>query len=287
MKKLNKRKIRWIVKEVERRDMGVYTIAQLQDITPQHARRVAKKFRGREPEFKKPGRKPKPIPVDERKLVITIYNEYLVGATMLEKILDEKGKHIGHNKIHRIMLEEGLAKHEENKQKRRKYKCYQRKYSLSLVHTDWSEHRGEKFILFEDDASRFVLAAGKFKHADSQNSIKVFKQSLKYGAYKMLHSDNGSVFKCNEKEGKEPGVSDFEKKAKEAGVKQIFARRRHPQSNGKLEKLNDTIQKLWDKLGSFEKAVEHYNFKKPSWALMTDEGKIRTPYQAFLDKMRK
>ena len=185
------------------------------------------------------------------------------------------------------MLEEGLAKHEESKQKRRRYKRYERKHSLSLVHTDWSKHRGENFILFEDDASRFVLASGRFKNANGENSIKVFKQSLKYGIYKMLHSDNGSVFKALVCEGKKKGESEFEIEAEKAGVKQIFARVRHPQSNGKLEKLNDTIQKLWDKKGSFEKAVEHYNFKKPSWAVMTDEGKIRTPYQAFLDKMRR
>ena len=185
------------------------------------------------------------------------------------------------------MLEEKLAKHEDNKQKRRKYRCYQRKHSLSLVHTDWSDYKGEKFILFEDDASRFILASGRFKNANSENSIKVFKKSLKYGKYKMLHSDNGSVFKAIIAEGKKQGESEFEIEVKQAGIKQIFARRHHPQSNGKLEKLNGTLQRLWAKLGSFEKAVEHYNFKKPSWALITDEGKLRTPYQAFLDKMRK
>jgi len=38
---------------------------------------------------------------------------------------------------------------------------------------------------------------------------------------------------------------------------------------------------------SFNEAVKHYNFKKPHWALDTPEGKLRTPYQTFLDKMRK
>ena len=59
MRKLNKKKIKWIVKEVERRELGVWTIAQAQNITKQHAYRVAKKFKNREPEFKKPGRKSK------------------------------------------------------------------------------------------------------------------------------------------------------------------------------------------------------------------------------------
>ena len=288
MKKLNQKKIRHIVKEGDKRDIGFWTIARIHKISERHARRVHKKYKNcKEPKLLPCGRKPDSITNEERKVIIKTYKEYLVGATMIEKILNEKDIHISHNKIHKIMLEEGLAKHDENKQKRRKYKCYQRKHSLSLAHTDWSEHKGWKFILFEDDASRFVLASGKFKNANAENSIKVLKQSLKYGQYKMLHSDNGSVFRAIIQEGKKKGESEFEIEAKKAGIKQIFARRHHPQSNGKLEKLNGTIQKLWDKLGSFEKAVEHYNFKKPSWALITTEGKLKTPYQAFLEKMKK
>jgi len=123
--------------------MGVYTIAKLQGITRQHARRVAKKFKTKEPEFKKCGRKQEKITEEERKLIVNTYNEYLVGATMIERILDEKGKHIGHNKIHRIMLKERLANHEENKQRRMKYRCYQRKHSLSLIHMDWFQFKGK------------------------------------------------------------------------------------------------------------------------------------------------
>ncbi len=288
MKKLNKQKIKWIVKEYERRDKGLWTIGQIQKITPQHVCRVYRMYKGCEdPILKKCGRKARPISPEERKLVIDTYKEYLVGATMIELLLNEKGIHINHNRIHKIMLEEGLAKHEENKQKRRKYKCYQRHHSLSLVHMDWFQFKGKWYILFEDDASRFVTGKGEFQNRSSDNAWEVFKESLKYGIPKQLHSDNDTTFKANEQEGKKKGECDFEKKVKEAGVHQIFARRHHPQSNGKNEKLNDTIKKLMKKLGSFDKAVKHYNFKKPHWALMTDEGKTRTPYQAFLDKMRK
>ena len=75
MKKLNKKKIKWIVKEVERRELGVWTIAQTKDITKQHAYRVAKKFKNCEPELKKPGRKPKEITDDERNIVLQTYKD--------------------------------------------------------------------------------------------------------------------------------------------------------------------------------------------------------------------
>ena len=288
MKKLNTKKIKWIVKEGDKRDKGFYTIASIQYISPRHARRVHKKYcNNSNPRLFPCGRKPKLIPNEERELVVNTYNEYLVSATMLERILDEKGKHMGHNKIHKIMLEEGLAKHEEKKQKRRKYKCYERKHSNSLWHMDWFEYKGKWYILYEDDASRFVTGKGEFSNRSSDNAWKVFKKSLKYGVPKQLHSDNDSTFKANEQEGKKKGECEFEIKVKEKGAHQIFARRHHPQSNGKNEKLNGTIKNLMKKLGSFDKAVKHYNFKKPHWALDTSEGKLRTPYQAFLDKMRR
>ena len=56
MKKLNKKKIKWIVKEVERRENGLYTIAKTQNITPQHACYVYRKYKNcKDPVLLKPG----------------------------------------------------------------------------------------------------------------------------------------------------------------------------------------------------------------------------------------
>ncbi len=140
MRKLNKRKIKWIVKEVERRKIGVWTIAQQQKITPRHARRVADKFKNCEPELKKPGRKPREITDEERNIVLQAYKEIISSATMIEQYLDEKGIHIGHNRIHKILLEAKLAKEEHRKKNRRKWVRYERKHSDSLWHTDWFEY---------------------------------------------------------------------------------------------------------------------------------------------------
>jgi len=110
---------------------------------------------------------------------------------------------------------------------------------------------------------------------------------LKYGVPRQLHSDNDSTFKANEQEGKKKGECDYQRKVKKAGVHQIFARPRHPRSNGKNEKFNGTIKRLMKKGKSFDEAVKHYNYKKPHWERDTPKGKLRIPYQAFLDKIRK
>ncbi|MBI5871649.1 transposase family protein [archaeon] len=288
MKKLNKRKVRWIVREFSKGELSHYSIAKTQHITPQHARRVYIKYNNtKDPLLLPPGRKPSSLSKEEESVIEKIFNEYYVGAVILEQILKERGVCISHNKIHKYLKEKKLAKNEPMKQRRRKWVRYERKHSLSLVHSDWFEFEGWKIILIEDDASRFITGYGKFKYATAENTLKVIKESLRYGKPKQFHSDHGSVYTSNDGPNQKKGESKVEKYLKGMGIQQIFARVKHPQSNGKLERLVGTIKKLWNHTGSFEKAIKLYNYTRPHMSLTLPDGKLRTPYKAFLDKMRK
>ncbi|MBI5254076.1 MAG: hypothetical protein HY930_06775 [Euryarchaeota archaeon] len=109
MRKLNQRKIRWIIREMEKKELSVCKIAKLQHITPRHARRVYKKYRGvKKPVLLPCGRKPKLITQEEADTITALRNEHPVGAVNLEMILDSWGKHIPHNRIHRILKEKGI-----------------------------------------------------------------------------------------------------------------------------------------------------------------------------------
>lgn len=111
VKRLNKKEIKWIVKEFERRNKGIYTIARMQGITPQHVCRIYRKYKNcKDPVLLKPGRKPKEITKQERALVIQIHKKFKVGAMKIEQILNKKSIKISHNRIHKILLEEDLAK---------------------------------------------------------------------------------------------------------------------------------------------------------------------------------
>ena len=129
-------------------------------------------------------------------------------------------------------------------------------------------------LSYLDDALRFIPSHGKFDNANTDNSLKMFKRGLKYGIPKQVMSDYGTQFE-----------NQFMEDLKGVGSKHIKARVKHPQSNGKAERAIQTIKKLWNELGSFDKAVEHYNYKKPHMSLTN--GKLRTPYQAFIEKQRK
>jgi putative transposase len=289
MKKLNKGKLKWILREMEKGELSVWQIAKQQKVTPQWVRWLYKKYlETGEPPFPKPsGRKPKPIPAEERQLVLDLRKEHPVSAVNLEKILDERGTHIPHNKIHRILREEGLAKEEPKKSNRRKWVRYERKHSNSLWHADWFDHEGKQVVLFEDDASRFIPSFGVFPNANSKNAAKTLEKGVKkYNPPKQLVTDHGTQFTSLPRERcSDPGPNEFQKCLEKYRIKHIKARVKHPQTNGKVERLFQTLRRYKKHFGSWEKTVEYYNFRRPHASL--ENGKLRTPYQAFLDKTRK
>jgi len=72
---------------------------------------------------------------------------------------------INHNRIHKVLKEEGLALSEPRKWKRRKWIRYEREHSNSLWHTDWHQikdprWRGQWLIGYEDDSSRLMAGYG-------------------------------------------------------------------------------------------------------------------------------
>ena len=156
MKKLNKRKIRWIVREVERGELSIYQIAKQQKISKMHVWRIFNRFKQvKNPILLKPGRRPTPISEDEKKMVLDIHAKMPMSAVKIEKHLAWKGmKHIPHNRIHRVLLEAGKVKVMNKKIRRKKWVRYERRHSNSLWHTDYCElEEKEQLLSYLDDAS--------------------------------------------------------------------------------------------------------------------------------------
>ncbi|EMR74774.1 integrase family protein [Thermoplasmatales archaeon SCGC AB-540-F20] len=187
------------------------------------------------------------------------------GAIALEKILDVRGIHIPHNRIHRILKEEGLARDEPHKQRRRKWIRYERRYSNSLWHADWFKEREDQIILLEDDASRFITGYGVFGNATAKNSMLVLERAVEsYGTPRQLMTDHGIQFTSLPRETcADPRPNEFQRILQSYGIKHIKARVKHPQSNGKVERAIQTMQNLRKYFPNWDTAVYYYNFKRP------------------------
>ena len=118
-----------------------------------------------------------------------------------------------------------------------------------------------------------------FEHATTENALAVLEEAIKnHGKPASLMTDRGSQFYANASEVKKKGVSVFEKRLVELGIKQILAGLRHSQTDGKLERLHGEIQR---KLPEFEAIMmrksdpvdlfmEWYNRRRPHMSLGVD-----------------
>jgi putative transposase len=285
---LNQRKIKWIIKQIDLGELSVWQIAKQQKITPRHARRVDVKEKGiKQPKLLRPGRKTQPIQKQEIVLIKKLFRKQPFGAVNMEKILSIQGKHIPHNRIHKIMKQESLAIIQPNKSRCRKWIRYERKHSNSLWHIDWSKFQGKWLIAILDDASRLIVGYGLFDNATQQNSIVVVQQAIKqYGKPKQLISDHGTQFTSIKRMScDKPRDNKFQQFLLEQKIQYIKARIKHPQTNGKLERWWQTNDHLTKHFGSIKKAIKNYNEERPHMSLNTNIALV-TPMQAFQQKMR-
>jgi putative transposase len=289
MRVLNKRKVRWIIKQMSKQELSVWQIAKQQNITPRWARKLYEKYleTGEYPFPNKPGRCPNKISKQEIVLIKRLFRKQPFGAVNMEKILSIKGKHIPHNRIHKIMKQEGIAITQPNKSRRRKWIRYERKHSNSLWHIDWSKFQGQWLIAILDDASRLIVGYGLFDNATQQNSILVVQQAItQYGKPKQIISDHGTQFTSIKRMScDKPRDNKFQQFLQENNIKHIKARVKHPQTNGKLERWWQTNNHLTKHFGSIKKAIKYYNEQRSHMSLNTSVALV-TPMQAFQQKMR-
>lgn len=229
------------------------------------------------------GRPTRPMENKERILVKETFAKYRVCAGTLEKIIErDKGFHIPHNHIHKIMLDENLGialkrKYIRNKQWIR----YERRHSLTAVHLDWYFATWNNIWVLPviDDASRKILAIVECQNATTDATIEAMTLALRHGKIKQCITDHGTQFM------KTLGESRFQKFLENQGIKHILCRIKHPQSNGKSEKFNDLYRLHRRAFQTKDQFITWYNEIRPHRSLKFEE--LETPELAFQRKMRK
>jgi len=248
---LDQAQVEWIIKAKER-CMKNADIARIQEISTRRVRQLYSQYRKSSivPRLKEPGRPKAPdVTENERAIIKDAYERFRLCACYLEQALSAHGIRINHNRIHKVLREEGLAMNESHKQKRRKWIRYEREHSNSLWHTDWHQikdprWRGQWLIAYEDDASRLITSFGVYPTLTSDYSVEVLDRAVKeYGKPASILSDHGSTFYAVESVAREKGLTVFEKHLLKNKIRFITGRVDHPQTNGKIEKFFDIFDK--------------------------------------------
>ena len=217
----------------------------------------------------------------ERELVKKFYEKYRVSASTLNRLIerDEEIK-ITHHRVHKIMLELGLAKRKEKFQARKiNWVRYERMHSLTAVHIDW--HYTGKLWVFAviDDASRKLLALIECNSPTTEKSIEGMRLAMRHGEIKQCISDRGSQFMNNME-----GYSRFQEFLAKQEIQHIKCKIKHPQSNGKVEKWFECYDRHRKAYKTTKEFLHWYNELKPHRSLKFET--LETPEQAYQRKKK-
>jgi len=190
-----------------------------------------------------------------------------IGACSLEKYFKKKGFSVSHNKINQVLQYEKLTYKKMGKRKKPKYIRYEAEKINDQWHMDWSIDPLTKKQLFAiiDDRSRFIVFAGLFESANAINTVFGLKEAIRrYGKPKEIVTDNGTHFKNLHTKKVNKELAEIEEVF---GIKHIFIRPGHPESNGKIERWFGTYKMQFPRM-NHEKVtdcisfVQYYNFER-------------------------
>jgi len=273
---LNFKKKVWIIKQKERGFLTDQQIADSQGVSRRTIQNLwfAYQTKGIESLRGKPlGRKVDEIPSMIRKAILTKRKQGH-GIRRIEGLLNLDGIKVSHNKVHRVLREEGLVTPEPKKGKRKKYIRWERKHSNSLWQTDfcWQEKLQCWIVAYLDDHSRFVVGIMYTKVATTGVALGLFnKAGNKYDLPREVLSDRGTQFYSQR-----GGKSSFTEHLEQLGVIHIFASIKKPTTCGKLERFWLTHNKERWKFNSLLTFINYYNFKRPHMSL-----DYLTPYEVY------
>ena len=186
--KLNKTKL---IETLRRLNEGktVYQARKIAGISVRRVYQIKDEFNktGEIPQIgKRVGRPRKNIEKWEIQIAKQAYEKYRVSADTLERLIErDYKKHIGHNRVHQILIQIGYAKKKAKKDiRKKKWIRYQRKHSLTAVHIDWHYFKGTWVFGVEDDASRKLLALLERNNESTEHSILGMEMALKHGQIK-------------------------------------------------------------------------------------------------------
>jgi len=165
------------------------------------------------------GRPKKLIETWEIRVVNEAYLKYRVSADTLQRLIDRDMQSIlGHNRIHRILVDLGHAKKKTKKDIRKKdWIRYQRRHSLTAIHIDWHYDGNVWVFAVIDDASRKLLALLECSSPQRMLPIEGVEEACKHGRIKQCISDHAaSLYQHYD------GCSRFKEYLNAHGIKQIL-----------------------------------------------------------------
>lgn len=193
--------------------------------------------------------------------------------------------------IHRILKRHGYVIEQPHKRPRSSWKRFEadqpnETWQLDYSHCYLNNNQRVAILTIIDDQSRFVIACKAFEHETGTNVIDTFiSAGNKHGFPKSTLTDNGSVF-TTKLYRKADTRNGFEQLLLQMGIQQKNGTPYHPQTQGKVERFHQTLQKalharpfahnIGELNQQLDDIIDYYNNHRPHRALNR-----QTPAQAY------
>lgn len=223
-------------------------------------------------------------PNEERhQLILNMWKQHpLLGPSQIKNQLRRLGYKMSVNTVRNIMEEHGYVTPKiQRKEHTGSYEAVRPRqlYHLDFYHLHVHKQK-QVLLLIEDDFSRFIAGWTLVETENAEAVIEAFEKAvMRYGKPEAVMSDRGSAFYSWS------SVSRFENLLVEYGIDYLVAR--EPQTNGKVEALNATVQRelirkiefvdLADAARQIDQWVRYYNCERTHHAL----GGILVPADRF------
>lgn len=212
------------------------------------------------------GRRGRPVqPVDDRirDSVIELRQLYGWNEKTLKHALRDRKISASYYRVRNALAEARLLKQAPPRRPPAN-KRYCRPWPNHLWHGDWSDYDGGTLFSLQDDYSRYVVAAMEFDVQSTENALFVLRQAVhRHGPPFQVITDHGSEFWNNRLDV----PNAFGETLSAIGIEQILARKKHPQTNGKLENWFGVCKRQAWRFTSLETYRRHYNYEQPNRAI--------------------
>ena len=220
-------------------------------------------------------------------LVVNDWKKNKCGARKLHAILKRKGFNVSRRKIEQVLIKEGFQKPFPKRKNPRKYKRYEWPLPNYMWHTDWhvikaKKMNGRNIIVYLDNCSRKIMGYCTGAENTRNSLFAIYSAIAKNLVIPfILNSDRGTQFFPNKKDKHGKAVHEFQQALEELGIIFVPSRRRHPQTNGKLEKFFDILDKEFDeRFETLDEFIEWYNSERLSEAV-----DYLTPNEAYKKRL--
>ena len=247
-----------------------------------------------EPRSRRPRTNPRATPTPVVDLVLRLRGELTdaglhAGAhTLAWHLAEHHDTTVSVSTIWRILHRAGLIEPQPQKRPRNSYHRFEAALPNETWQTDFTHVRladgtDTEVLTFLDDHSRYVLACTAHRAITTPKVIATFRQAVAcHGIPASVLSDNGLVFTARHRGGR----NKFQNELERLHIVQKNSRPSHPQTCGKVERVQQTLKKwlarrppaatLTELQTLLDTWAQHYNTARPHRSLAG-----RTPAQAY------